>query len=175
MFFTMVKEVQQRLSESLEDYLEAILYVQEDKGAARPKDLSRRLGVGPSAVTAALKTLAEKGLVNYAPYEVVTLTKAGQRIAIDVDRRHRALREFFVRVLDVDPEIADAGACRMEHSVPREIVDRFIRFVDFVEICPRGGPGFIRGFRHHYESGCTREQCGSCMEELVAEAGGGQA
>lgn len=170
MFFKMMKEVEERLSESLEDYLEAILAVQGEKGAARPKDLSNRLGVGPSAVTAALKTLADKGLVNYAPYEVVTLTEPGKGIAEDVDRRHTALKEFFVRVLDVDPAIADAGACRMEHSVPREIVDRFIRFVDFVELCPRGGPSFIEGFRFHYESGCTREECGTCIAEVAGSS-----
>ncbi len=158
-----------RLSESLEDYLEAILHIQETKGAARPKDVAARLSVGPSAVTAALRNLAERKLVNYAPYGLATLTDDGLRVAEDVVKRHEALKQFFLRVLRVDEEIADVGACRMEHSVPREIVDRFIQFVDFVEICPRGGPRFIEGFQFHVATGCTRDRCEECLEELSRE------
>lgn len=158
---------EERLSESLEDYLEAILHVQDEKGAARPKDLASRLSVGPSAVTAALRNLADRDLVNYAPYEVVTLTDSGREIATDVLRRHEALREFFTKVLGVGDELADAGACRMEHSVPREIVDRFIQFVDFVEYCPRGGPRFIEGFQYHVAQGCTTAKCDECLAALA--------
>ena len=158
-----------RLSESLEDYLEAILHVQEKKGAAKPKDLANRLSVGPSAVTAALRNLADRELVNYAPYELVTLTDSGRAIAEDVAKRHEALKQFFVRVLGVNEDVADSGACRIEHSVPREIVARFIQFVDFVELCPRGGPRFIDGFRYHVDKGCTREKCVECVEDFEGE------
>lgn len=166
----MTERREPRLSESLEDYLEAILHVQEEKGAAKPKDLAQRLSVGPSAVTAALRNLADRELVNYAPYELVTLTESGRAIAEDVVRRHEALKQFFLRVLGVDEDVADSGACRMEHSVPREIVARFIQFVDFVELCPRGGPRFIEGFQYHVAQGCTREDCGSCLEEIESES-----
>jgi DtxR family Mn-dependent transcriptional regulator len=159
--------VEKRLSESLEDYLEAILHVQDEKGAARPKDLARRLAVGPSAVTAALRNLADRELVNYAPYELVTLTDSGRALAEDVAGRHKALKQFFLRVLGVDEEVADTGACRMEHAVPREIIARFIQFVDFVELCPHGGPKFIEGFHYHVTQGCTREQCSHCPRGLA--------
>ena len=163
-----MNEHESRLSESLEDYLETILHVQTEKGAARPKDLTTRLSVGPSAVTAALKNLAGRGLVNYAPYEVVTLTDAGLLMAEDVVSRHEALKQFFLRVLGIDEETADQGACHMEHAVPRIIVERFVQFVDFVEVCPRGGAGFVDGFRRHVAQGCTRDDCERCLEELHA-------
>jgi DtxR family Mn-dependent transcriptional regulator len=168
MILLIMKDPESRLSESLEDYLEAILHIQTKKGAARPKDLARRLKVGPSAVTAALKNLAGRGLVNYVPYEVATLTDTGVLMAEDVVNRHEALKQFFLRVLGIDEETADKGACRMEHAVPKIIVERFIQFVDFVEVCPRGGTGFIDGFRHHVAQGCTRDDCERCLEELHA-------
>jgi DtxR family Mn-dependent transcriptional regulator len=156
------------LSESLEDYLEAIFHIVQEKKAARPKDISRRLNVGNSAVTGALKTLASKELVNYAPYEVVTLTERGQAIAEDVVRRHEALHQFFVRVLAVEDRLAEEAACRMEHAVPAELLDRLVSFVDFVDRCPHGGPGLVEGFRRHLESGCEPDCDGVCQAPVLS-------
>ena len=75
-----------------------------------------------------------------------------------VVRRHETLREFFVRVLAANPDLADEAACRMEHAVPGEMVDRFVRFLEFIEMCPRGGPALLEAFRVHLEAGC-RPNC----------------
>ena len=61
------------LSASLEDYLEAILHLVTEKQVARSRDIAKRLRVNRSSVTGALQALAKKGLVNYEPYEAVTL------------------------------------------------------------------------------------------------------
>ncbi len=60
------------LSASLEDYLEAIFHIEQEKHAARAKDITERLQVSGASVTAALRTLAEKKLINYAPYDLIT-------------------------------------------------------------------------------------------------------
>ena len=62
------------LSASLEDYLEAIYQVIQEKDAARAKDVAERLGVAPPSVTNALHALKERELVNHAPYDLITLT-----------------------------------------------------------------------------------------------------
>jgi DtxR family Mn-dependent transcriptional regulator len=156
------------LSASLEDYLEVILHIVEAKGAARPKDIAQQLEIGNSSVTAALKTLAAKDLVNYAPYEVITLTEGGEKVARDVVHRHETLREFFVRVLAADEKLADEAACRMEHAVPGKLVDRFVRFLEFVEMCPRGMPGLLDGFRVHLEAGCRPDCFDECPVGTIA-------
>jgi len=125
------------LSASLEDYLEAIFHIVAQKHVARAKDIAQRLGVNHSSVTVALRSLASRGLVNYAPYEVVTLTPEGQRASEDVARRHSTLRKFFVKVLSVDQDLADTAACEMEHTLPLDILDPLTDFVDFVERCPQ--------------------------------------
>ena len=153
------------LSASLEDYLEAIFHIVREKHAARPKDISKYLAVGNSSVTGALKALAARKLVNYAPYEVVTLTPSGEEAARDVVRRHESLREFFVKVLAAENSLADEAACKMEHHIPAELVDRFVRFVEFVEMCPHGNPGLIEGFRNHIDNGCRPK----CFDECSFE------
>ena len=124
------------LSSSLEDYLEAIFHIVAQKQAARGKDIAQRLGVNNSSVTGALRVLREKGLINYAPYDIITLTAEGKRISEGVVRRHEALRDFFVKVLSLEVELADKAACNMEHALPPKILVRLTRFVKFVESRP---------------------------------------
>ena len=126
----------QKLSASLEDYLEVIYHIADQKGAARARDIGLRLGVAPPSVTAALKLLADKKLINYVPYDVITLTPYGHQIVADVIHRHEALRDFLMNVLDVSPEQAEPAACKMEHAVPTDIIERLIDFTRRVRKCP---------------------------------------
>jgi len=122
-----------KLSASLEDYLEAIHHIESEKGAARAKDIAERVGVSRPSVTGALKTLAERELVNYAPYDVITLTAGGKAAAKDVVRRHTVLREFFTKVLAAGEQEANEAACKMEHAVPPAILQRFVEFAKYID------------------------------------------
>lgn len=128
-----------KVSASLEDYLEAIYHTVEAKGAARAKDIVMALGVHNSSVTQALRSLSEKNLVNYAPYDVITLTESGKLIALDVVRRHTTLSEFLNKVLGLPDQEADEGACRMEHAISPAIMERLVKFVEYFETCPVHG------------------------------------
>ena len=121
-----------KLTASQEDYLEAILLEIRQRGAARVRDVAGRLHVAMPSVTGALKTLAKRGLVNYRPYELVTLTDRGRRLAEKIAGRHRALQEFFTGVLGVDPATAERNACRIEHAVDDELLSRLKSFAAFV-------------------------------------------
>ena len=157
------------LTASLEDYLEAIFHLVGEKQVARARDIAKRLKVNRSSVTGALQSLAQKGLVNYEPYEVITLTRKGTAAAQGVVRRHEVLRDFLVEILAVNEAKADEAACRMEHAIPLSILERLIQFVEFVEVCPRGGAKWIRGFAYHCEHGNTEdcERCvSSCLEHV---------
>lgn len=160
---------QTHVSASLEDYLEAIYHTAHAKGAARAKDIVQAMGVNNSSVTQALRLLAEKKLVNYAPYEVITLTPAGERIALDVVRRHETLRDFLTKVLGLPAEEADSEACRMEHATSRTILDRLVKFVEYFEKCPLNDVrwddevGFFcgeRGEANGKKGTCGRDTCG---------------
>jgi len=157
------------LSASLEDYIEAIYHIVARKRAARAKDIAQRLHVNNSSVTGALHALSERGLVNYAPYDVITLTDEGTTVAKDVVHRHEVLRDFFVRVLSVDAVEAEDAACRMEHAVPATIVERFVRFVEFVDRCPRGGEDWLLAFAERC-GGADRGDCERCVQACVDRA-----
>lgn len=157
------------LSASLENYLEAIHHIVAEKQAARAKDIARRLKVTSPSVTGALRALAEKGLVNYAPYDIITLTEKGKEFAKDVVRRHEAMRDFFVKVLAVDEDEADEAACKMEHVISRAILEKFIEFVEFVEVCPRGGAKWLKGFGYYCDHEDTQENCERCVSIVLEE------
>jgi len=157
----------QPLSASLEDYIEAIYHIIAEKQVARGKDITARLNVSGASVTEALRSLSKKGLINYAPYEVITLTDSGRTTAEDVVRRHNALKKFFVEVLAIDDDTAEQGACKIEHTAPTEIIARMVDFIRFLEICPRGGKDLIQGFSDFCEKGRTRTDCENCVSQCL--------
>ena len=137
-----------RLSASLEDYLEAIYHSRDEKNEARSKKIQNRLGVSGASVTEACQQLREKGLINYAPYEAITLTQIGEKHALEVVFRHETLKDFFIEVLKVDLATADEGACKMEHVVSTTIVERMIKYTRYLRLeenakCTDGEQSFI--------------------------------
>lgn len=157
------------LTASLEDYLEAIFHIASVRQAVKPRDIARRLKVSYASVTGALRSLAEKKLINYAPYDLITLTPAGEIAAKDVVRRHEVLHDFFVDVLAVEDAEAGDAACQMEHSIPKGLLDRFIQFLEFVQTCPRGGAKWIKGFSYHCDHGGTQENCSQCIASCLED------
>jgi DtxR family Mn-dependent transcriptional regulator len=124
------------LTRSLEDYLEAVFVLIRREGAARVRDIAAETKVSKSSVTAALKHLAEAGLVHYDPYQLVRLTPAGKALAEGIRRKHNALRKFLLDVLDVDVETAEENACRMEHVIDENVLRRLSLLGEFLESCP---------------------------------------
>lgn len=155
------------LSASLEDYIEAIYHIIEEKLVARSKEIAARLGVSRASVTEALRALSKKGLINYAPYEAITLTDEGKLVAEDVIFRHEALKRFFIEVLAIDSNVAEEGACKIEHAAPPEIIARMISFTEFMQVCPRGGDDLIKGFAEYYQNGKQLENCEDCISHCA--------
>jgi DtxR family Mn-dependent transcriptional regulator len=155
----------QKLSASLEDYIEAIYHIISEKQVARGKDITSRLGVSGASVTEALRSLSKKGLINYAPYEVITMTESGRAIAEDVIQRHNALKKFFVEVLALDDKTAERGACKIEHTAPKKIINRMITFIKFLDECPRGGKDLTDGFAHFCKNTSVEISCAQCTSQ----------
>lgn len=129
---------QLKLSASLEDYLEVIFNLSSENKVARSKDIAEKLRVSRASVTGALRTLAAKGFVNYKPYGFVTLTEAGAEAAARIVNRHNVIKLFFVDVLGVDDAVAQEAACRAEHALGPVIINRLLRFIEFVDSGSKG-------------------------------------
>lgn len=122
-----------KLSSSLEDYLEAIYMISSEKGAARPTDVAAYLGVANSSTTAALHLLKKRDLINHKPYDIITLTVSGKKIAVKISRKHKILTHFFTKILSIDDKTSNECACKIEHAIPDKVLERFIDFIDFEE------------------------------------------
>ncbi|MBW2595409.1 MAG: metal-dependent transcriptional regulator [Deltaproteobacteria bacterium] len=127
------------LSSTMEDYLETVLNLEKDKKFVRVKDIAQKMDVKLPTVTSMLNNLVERGLINHEKYEYVELTKKGAHIAKDIYRRHVIFRDFLTGILNIDPKTAEEDACKMEHVVSPVTLERFVKFMEFVESCPRGG------------------------------------
>jgi DtxR family Mn-dependent transcriptional regulator len=158
------------LTESQEDYLEAIYQIATGEQGARSSEISLALGVKRPSVTTALKTLAEKGLVNYTPYDRISLTPQGQEIARNVVARHGIIRQFLTSVLGIPAEAAQVEACRLEHAFSEPVFARFVQFVSVLERCPD------RALRWETASGfaCGKHACRDCAPRRSALEGEGQ-
>ena len=157
-------DYQPKLSASLEDYLEAIYEIELKNRFVRVKDIANKLSVNSPSVTGALISLKQKKLVNYEPYQFVTLTEAGKVIASEVLHRHTVLRDFFIKVLRVDYKESNDAACRMEHVVSKNILERLIKFIEFIERCPLAGAEWVDGFGYYCEAG-SQACCEHCLDE----------
>ncbi len=126
------------LTDALEDYLETIYIAVRDKGFARVKDIANARGVKSASVSPAMRRLSEQGLIKYVRREYIALTPEGEREARRVYSRHRILERFFLEVLDVPSESARDDACAIEHSLSPQVMDRLVRFFEFLAVCPEG-------------------------------------
>ena len=133
------------LSNSLEDYLEKIWEILNKKGVVHAIDIAESLKVKKPSVTSALRRLSSKGFINYQPYKPVTLTQTGEAAARKILERHIAIKNFFLNVLEIKPDVADELACSMEHLVTDTIVSKMIAFEKFVHRCPNFDYSWIDG------------------------------
>lgn len=140
-------ENKDNLSASLEDYLEAIYNLGSDKGFSRSRDIAEQLGVSRASVTGALRTLKEKNLVNYEPYNYISLTKSGRITAEAVANKHEILKSFFIDILDVKRETAQQAACKAEHALGPDIISKLLSFIEFVGKKSKNGHDMIAEFK----------------------------
>lgn len=135
------------LSESLEDYLEIILQLQQEKRVARVRDIASRKGVSNASVSNALSRLARDGFVLHEAREFVELTDRGMELARRVLHRHAFLISFLRDVLQVSEDTAEADACAIEHHVSAETLEKLATFYQFVRSCPQNGSRLMQAFR----------------------------
>ncbi len=102
--------------------------------------LAHALGVSPPTTTAAVKRLAQEGLVRHTPYRGARLTSSGRKAARDVLRRHRLIESFLVSVMGYQWDEVHAEAHRLEHAVSSKFVERLDARLGHPHFDPHGDP-----------------------------------
>jgi DtxR family Mn-dependent transcriptional regulator len=131
-------------SSTVENYLKAIYIgtnsLDPPQRLLPMGQLASALNVTPGTATTMVKTLAESGLVEYEPYAGVALTKAGQKLAALVTRRHRLIELFLVQVMGYSWDEVHDEAEQLEHTVSDRFVDRMDAMLGRPETDPHGDP-----------------------------------
>ncbi len=122
------------VTSSLQDYLEVILNLVQEKKGARVTDIADQLNIAKPSVIQALALLKEKGLITQDRYGPVELTPEGRRYALKVQHRHKVIYGFLTQVLGVSPKAAEEDACLMEHDLSRETFNRLLEYLQEQEI-----------------------------------------
>ena len=117
------------MTQSLEDYLEAIYMLIAGNHPAQVRDVARMLAVKMPSVVKALHELKKLGLVTQQPYAAIELTAKGRRVAKLVLGRHTLIRDFLMK-LGVSRKNADKDACLMEHILSAETIDRIRTYTE---------------------------------------------
>lgn len=119
-----------KIQESAENYLEAILVLGLKNPSVRSVDIAAQLNFSKPSVSVAMKNLRENGYINMSAEGRITLTEKGREIAENVYEKHTLLTKWLV-FLGVDPEIAAADACKIEHVISSESFEAIKNHVKF--------------------------------------------
>ena len=117
------------MTQSLEDYLEAVYVLIADNRPAQVRDVAKMLSVKMPSVVKAIRELKKMGLVTQKPYSAIELTVKGRRVARLVLDRHTLLRSFLMK-LGVTRRNADRDACLMEHILSAETLDKIRSYTE---------------------------------------------
>jgi len=117
------------VTSSLQDYLEVILNLLQEKKVARVTDIADRLDIAKPSVIQALSVLKEKGLIKQDRYGPVELTEEGRRYALKIRHRHKIIYGFLTQILGVSPRAAEEDACLIEHDLSRETFEKLLDYM----------------------------------------------
>ena len=123
-------------TDRMEDYLEVIYELMQQKGYATAVDISKYLNVSSPSVTKMIQRLNENGHLNYEKYRGISLTRQGISIAKNIHNRHDLLTEFLV-MIGVNEYIANSDAEGIEHHLHPETLKRLEEFVKLIKMNPK--------------------------------------
>ena len=142
-------------SDAIQDYAKAIYALsRRADGSVTTNALSERLGVTPGSVSAMVKKLAERGLVEHAPYRGIALTAEGERVALEVLRHHRLLELYLAEHLGVPWDRVHEEAEALEHALSEDLAARIAETLGHPTHDPHGDP--IPDADLHIDEGRTR-------------------
>jgi len=130
------------ITESIEEYLEAIYRLGEREEAATTTSVAKELKVAPASVTQMLKKLAKQGYLKYKPYRGVTLTPKGKKIGKEILRKHRVM-EKFLSTLGLPKSRVHKDACELEHHIPDDLERAIHQRVEGEKPLPPGAPSDV--------------------------------
>ena len=119
------------LKESGETYLETILLLQKKLGNVRSIDVAHELNYSKPSISRAMSILKDKQLISIDTNGHIQLTKEGREKAENVVQRHKLITEFLKKSLSLDPDIAESDACKIEHIISEEAIEKIKLYLNY--------------------------------------------
>ena len=157
------------LSYEAEEYVEAIYRLQKRSGVAKTKELAEELHVVPGSITNTIEHLEKHGLVTHEPYKGVKLTAKGERLALDIVRRHRLAERLLTDVLNAEWSDVHESACKLEHALTKDVITLLEKKLENSKFCPHGNPIPTENGEVEEEECCPLTEVGLNMACIVAK------
>jgi DtxR family Mn-dependent transcriptional regulator len=137
-----VRPLSSRVTAPVEDYLKAILELEEMNhgGVVGTNEIADVLGFAPPSVSGMIRRLADLELIDYERYHGVRLTRAGRRAAMRTIRRHRVIEAYLTIALGYGEDEVHEEAERIEHAASDQLIDRMAAAIGDPGIDPHGAP-----------------------------------
>ena len=127
------------ISQATEDYIK-IIYKMKGNGTVTTNSIAKALNVTSASVTNMLKRLAEMRLLKYTSYKGVKLTKAGEKIALEVIRHHRLIELYLSEIMGYTWDEVHDEAERLEHHISEQFEEKIFNMLGSPEFDPHGAP-----------------------------------
>jgi len=160
-----IMKKEKKITASLENYLCAIYAIEKQNKAARVKDISNYLSIGASSVSEAMKVLEKKEYINYEPYGLITITPKGEKVVLEKTKRSEVISNFLKEVLLVNDDSIAQNAQKIEYAMSEEVLEKFVRFLTFMQTCSCKEPKWIKSFKYYAQNGEVQEKCNLCIKK----------
>jgi DtxR family Mn-dependent transcriptional regulator len=127
-------------SESTEMYLITVYRLTRHAPRASTQEIAAMLGISPPSVSERIKRLTEQGYLRHEWREGTTLTEEGERIAVNVLRKHRLIETFLVQMAGYEIDEIHAEACTIEHAITDRLANRLEAMLSYPQVDPHGHP-----------------------------------
>ena len=127
-------------SESVEEYIDGIFRLQQEVDLVSTGEIATYMMVSAGSATSMIKKMAEMGLVRHEPYQGIRLTEFGNKVAQQLMRSHRLLERFLVDELGLPWDDVHELACKLEHYLSEDVIDRIDAKLGHPTTCPHGNP-----------------------------------
>ena len=128
------------LSQSIEDYLKAIYVLEHEGAGATTNNIAEALSVSSASVTNMLKKLSTMKLINHKSYRGAELTKAGEKIALEIIRHHRLLELYLKEMMGYSWDEVHDEAEKLEHHISEQFEDKIAELLNNPSHDPHGDP-----------------------------------
>jgi DtxR family Mn-dependent transcriptional regulator len=157
--------------DTTEEYLEAILEIEEEGIVPIRARLVERLGLSAPAVSETVNRLVEHGYAQLLDDRSLRLTDKGRQVATSIVRRHRLAERLLVDVIGLEWEKVHKEADRWEHAISAEVEEKLVQLLGDPATCPHGNP--IPGSSHKVEGPAsiplTQMQPGPVVVRRISE------